>query len=127
MKSVKRHDYQNTHGWYVRVHFKGKTHGKLFSDGVYGGRGIALAAAIGWRNGKEIELGKNRTDRTIHYGSGVTYRPGRWARWEVSWSHLPNDFRRKVFPIKLFGGKKKAKLVAEQFRADRIAEIEEVV
>ncbi|MBL8152173.1 MAG: AP2 domain-containing protein [Blastocatellia bacterium] len=66
-KGISRIDSQDgrTHGWYVRVFFKGEKRVKLFSDSVHGGREKALEKAIRFRNKAEKELGKPRTDRIV--------------------------------------------------------------
>lgn len=66
-KHIARIDQINkhVHGWYVRVRFNGVTHSKLFSDLTHGGLKQSLAAAISWRNAKEKEVGKPRTDHNI--------------------------------------------------------------
>jgi hypothetical protein len=66
-KGISRIDHKkrNTHGWYVRVTFQGKTHAKLFSDSVHGGEEKALQRAIRYRNKLEKEVGRPRTDRTV--------------------------------------------------------------
>ena len=53
-KHITRLDYQKTHGWWVRIRRKSNPCSKLFSDGVYGGRDKALAAAIAWRDEKLV-------------------------------------------------------------------------
>lgn len=58
-------DSKKTHGWYVRVNFKGKMVRKLFSDKKSGGRKLALELAIAWRNNTEKKLGKIRTDKHL--------------------------------------------------------------
>lgn len=47
---ITRLDYQNTHGWWVRIRRNPKSCSKLFSDGVWGGRDEALEEAIAWRD-----------------------------------------------------------------------------
>jgi len=49
-KSISRHDkeYNNTHGWYVRVYYLEKKHSKFFSDKKCGGKDFSLEAAIAW-------------------------------------------------------------------------------
>ena len=64
-KSVSRIDSRRAVGWYVRVKFNRENHAKFFTDNVHGGKDTALEAAIKWRNKKERELGKPRTDRTV--------------------------------------------------------------
>ena len=51
-------DIKRTHGWYVRVRFRGETHSKFFSDRKCGGRYSSLLAALAWRDKTETELGK---------------------------------------------------------------------
>ena len=55
-------EIKSTHGWYVRVRFKGKTLSKFFSDRKYGGRYSSLLSAISWRDKTEKKLGKIRTN-----------------------------------------------------------------
>ncbi|MBU0485041.1 MAG: AP2 domain-containing protein [Proteobacteria bacterium] len=80
-----------THGWYVRVRHLGKPHVKFFSDRKNGGRSAALSGALAWRDAKEIELGKKRTDRNIVTTSnnntgvvGVRFNE-KMNRYEISW------------------------------------------
>lgn len=92
-KDVARIDQESkrTHGWYVRVRFVGKTHSKFFSDKKNGGRYSSLLAALAWRDKKEIELGKQRTDRHIVTVSNTTSGVvgvrlnEKLGRYEVSW------------------------------------------
>jgi hypothetical protein len=66
-KNITRVDYapKNTHGFMVRVGWKGELHQRFFSDKQYSDRAAALAAAIAWRNEKERELGKPRSERLV--------------------------------------------------------------
>ena len=66
-KGVTRIDDPGRHGvgWYTRVTYGGKTHSKYFADMAHGGTKAAFLKALGWRNAKEKELGKPRTDRTF--------------------------------------------------------------
>ncbi|EKD40890.1 MAG: hypothetical protein ACD_74C00137G0008 [uncultured bacterium] len=82
---------KRTHGWYVRVWFKGKNHPKFFSDLLHGGRDRSLSAAIAWRNAKEKEIGKPRTSSKIFTMSrtntgivGVRFNEP-LNRYDVSW------------------------------------------
>lgn len=82
---------KKTYGWYVRVRFNGKTHSKLFSDMKHGGQDRSLLAAIAWRNAKEKELNKPRTDRSIvttgrtNVGVVGVRLNEKLNRYEVSW------------------------------------------
>ena len=92
-KDISRLDQnsQNSHGWYVRVRFQGKTRSKFFSDKKYCGRSPGLESAIAWRNNTEKKLGKVRTDRqqvtTTNSGTGVVgvRLNEQYNRYEISW------------------------------------------
>lgn len=92
-KDVARIDQESkrTHGWYVRVRFLGKTHSKFFSDKKNGGRYSSLLSALAWRDKKEKELGKQRTDRHLvtvsNTSTGVVgvRLNEKLGRYEVSW------------------------------------------
>ncbi len=64
-KGISRIDTYGTHGYYARVYLKGTMHTKLFSDSKYGGPEKAEANAISWRNEKEKEIGKIRTNKYV--------------------------------------------------------------
>jgi len=82
---------KKTHGWYVRVQFKGKNHPKFFSDLLHGGRDRSLQAAIAWRDATEKKIGKPRTNSKIFTVGrtntgivGVRFNE-KLNRYEVSW------------------------------------------
>lgn len=82
---------KRTHGWYVRVRFKGENHSKFFSDLLHGGRDRSLLTAIAWRDSKEKEIGKPRASGKIFSVSrtntgvvGVRFNE-KLTRYEVSW------------------------------------------
>lgn len=54
-----------TAGWYARIWWQREEHSKYFGDATYGGRDKALAEAVAWRNAKEVELGKPRTELPV--------------------------------------------------------------
>ncbi|MDZ4718155.1 MAG: AP2/ERF family transcription factor [Roseiflexaceae bacterium] len=66
-KNVTRidHPIKRTHGYTVRIAWKGAKHGKFFSDRVHGDRLGALAAAIEWRDRTERQIGKPRTEHQV--------------------------------------------------------------
>jgi hypothetical protein len=64
-KSISRIDTLDTHGYQVRVYFKGKTYSKLFSDSKWDDPEIAREEAIFWRDEKEKELGKVRSNKYV--------------------------------------------------------------
>ncbi|MEW6736694.1 MAG: AP2 domain-containing protein [Acidobacteriota bacterium] len=122
-KGISRIDQidKRTHGWYVRVGFKGNWTAKFFPDERLGGREEALAAAIQFRDEIEKELGKPRTDRVVvtrsprnrtgvvgiqrrlkscRTKSGeITYHPV----YEVSWSPRPHVICRTTVSIDKHG------------------------
>jgi hypothetical protein len=53
-------------GFYVRIRWKGESYSKLFSLADYhDSEDRALEQAVRWRNHKELEIGKPRTERLI--------------------------------------------------------------
>ena len=77
LKGISRIDQETkrTHGWYVRVDFKGKKYTKFFSDKKSGGKNISHLLAIKWRDTTEKKLGKIRTNKRMvtlsNSGTGV--------------------------------------------------------
>jgi hypothetical protein len=102
----------NTHGWYVRVQYRGQTHAKFFSDTAHGGQKKALGKAVKHRNQMEKELGKPRTDRTVTVGtvrnnSGVQgikrILKGKGYAYEITWSPQPGVIQRTTVSIRKYG------------------------
>lgn len=127
-KGISRVDYlkRNTHGWYVRVPWKGEIHAKFFSDGAHGGKDVALNKAIRYRNRLEKALGKPRTERIImpshpRSESGVLgvhriLKEGAPV-YEVTWSPEPNMVKRTSVSIRKYGEEealKKARAIRRQ-------------
>jgi hypothetical protein len=85
--NITRMDYPKSQGYFVRVRWKGDARSKLFSDGVYGDRLAALAAAIAWRDETTRELGKPRPGAAPSPGVGIhrRVREGREV-YEATWS-----------------------------------------
>ncbi|PID75739.1 MAG: hypothetical protein CSB23_01915 [Deltaproteobacteria bacterium] len=104
-KDIARIDQETkrTHGWYVRVRYRGKTYAKFFSDRKSGGRYSSLLSAISWRDNKEKGLGKVRTNKHVVTVSnsktgvvGVRLNE-KLNRYEVSWvSHLGKQGKTSV-------------------------------
>jgi hypothetical protein len=69
--NVTRMDYPKAHGYFVRVTWKGVQRAKLFSDGVYGDRFAALAAALDWRDQMTKELGKPPPGQALRPDIGI--------------------------------------------------------
>lgn len=128
-KDIARIDQEEkrTHGWYVRVRYKGKTHSKFFSDGKCGGRYSSLLSALAWRDEIEAKLGKLRTDKHIVTVSntktgvvGVRFNE-KLNRYEVSWVNaLGKQGKTSVSIAK--HGKKKAFELACQIRKQKESE-----
>ncbi len=141
-KSVSRIDQEikGTHGWYVRVGFRGEWRVKFFSDLQFDGREGALAAALEYRDEMERELGKPRTDRVVpatrpRNNTGVLGvsrvekpfrdRNGRLQTrpvFEVTWTPEPNVIQRTSVSINKYG-EKEALRRALQLRREKEREI----
>lgn len=122
-KSISRidQDVKGTHGWYVRVGFRGEWRVKFFSDLQFDGREGSLAEALAYRDEMEEELGKPRTDRVVPAPTprnntgilGVSRiekpfrdRHGRIqsrAVYEVTWTPAPNVIQRTSVSINKYG------------------------
>ena len=113
-KDVARIDQESksTHGWYVRVRFKGKTHSRFFSDKKNGGKNSSLLSAIAWRDGTEKKIGKPRTDRhTVTVSNTLTGVVGvrlneKLDRYEVSWVYKDGRQGKTSVGIRKHGEKK---------------------
>ena len=103
---------RNSHGWYVRVRFKGENYSKFFSDSVHGGMDRALHKAVRYRNKLERDIGKPRTDRTLivtptRNETGMIgvkkVAKGPSGAYEVTWSPAPNVVSRTSVSIAKHG------------------------
>ena len=109
-KGVTRIDDPGRHGvgWYARVTYGGKTHSKYFADMAHGGTKAAFLKALGWRNAKEKELGKPRTDRTFAKAghrspTGVHGVYQQKKSFVVAWTPAPGRLERKFISITKYG------------------------
>ncbi len=130
-KDIARIDQESkrTHGWYVRVRFRGETHAKFFSDRKCGGRNSSLLSAISWRDKTEKKLGKTRTNRHVvtvsNSGTGVVgvRLNDRLNRYEVSWVTPLGKQGKTSVSIARHGKKlafKKACLIRQQKEQERL-------
>ena len=110
VKGVTRIDDPGRHGvgWYARVTFGGKTHSKYFADMSHGGTRSAFNKALAWRNAKEKELGKPRTDRTFTKAghrspTGIHGVYRQRDSFVVAWTPSPGQLRRKFISILKYG------------------------
>ncbi len=128
VKSVKHknitrvdHDASRTHGYSVRIQWKGARRAKFFSDRTYGDRLGALFAAIDWRNKTEQELGKPRTERQV---LGITNSPNgtRGIRrlrenhteyYQATWATSAGKQRRTRYSIAKHGEKRALQLARQ--------------
>lgn len=131
-KNITRIDHpaKRTHGYFVRIQWKGERKAKFFSDGVYGDRLGALTAAIEWRDTTEAELGKPRTERlvigTTRSSTGVTgvrkIKEGNTYYYEATWVTTVGKQGRTKFSINRHGEKRalqKARRVRQQRERER--------
>src|SRR5258706_8007871 len=106
VKGVTRIDEPHGHGvgWYARVTFRGETSSKYFADGAHGGTDAAFAKALAWRNAREKQVGKPRTDRMLPATSSRsrTGIPGVYRTknsWVVAWCPREGETRREFISI----------------------------
>ena len=113
-KGVSRVDSakRKSHGWLVRVRFKGENRSRFLSDSVHGGQEGSLHEAVRARDELEREMGKPRTDRTIivqapQSATGVpgvkrTDKQGADV-YEVTWCPRPNVVSRTSVSVAKYG------------------------
>jgi hypothetical protein len=116
-----------THGFFMRVHHRGKIHSAFFPDKKYNGREAALAAAQKGLLGLRRKLGLPR-NYSRRWNAEVVRRKGRSGIpgvrrvdrknskghrvncWEAHWSPLPGVYRKKRFSVRKYGARKAKKL-----------------
>jgi len=116
--NITRMDYAKSQGYFVRVRWKGEARSKLFSDGVYGDRLSALAAAIEWRDQVSKDLGKPRPGAPPPASTGIhrRVRDGREG-YEATWS-VNGKRGRTTYSIEKHGaGRARALAIAARQRA----------
>jgi len=130
-KGITRLDYpaKRMFGYMVRVAWKGQIHQKYFTDKSYGDRLAALDAAIQWRNQKEAEIGKPRTERMV-YGKpggdnpavGISRRrENHTDYYEATWLNTEGRIQRTRFSIQKHGERKALRLaLAARERNERL-------
>jgi len=113
-KGVSRVDSakRKSHGWLVRVRFKGENRSGFFTDSTHGGKEKSLREAVRFRNALEREMGKPRTDRTLivqppQKTTGVpgvkrTLKEGADV-YEVTWCPRPNVVSRTSVSVAKYG------------------------
>ena len=109
-----------THGWEVRVHRRGESVEKFYSDSVLGGKRRALAAARAFRDEtvavlkpySRLEIAQQPNSRNtsgvigVHYTKHPYKKRGRvyeCEAWVATWSPEPNVERNKKFSVKKLG------------------------
>lgn len=125
-KSISRNDSprKKTHGWQVRVWFKGILYTKFFNDNFYASPEDALEDAIIYRDELEAELGKRRSEKPVitdnprkpvdfirvgktvrQTGAFVPYTsvPNLTEVYETVWREKPGKFKRRTFSIAKYG------------------------
>jgi hypothetical protein len=122
-----------THGFFVRVHFRGKTHSAFFADKKFGGKKAALTAAkkhhirlqrkfgISSRLSRRwnAEVVRRKGKSGIQGVRKVVMRLGRRRRiyWQATWSPEPHVVRRRVFSSRKHGVAKARQLAIRARRA----------
>lgn len=131
-KGITRQDYDTRymHGYRVSVTWKRATKSKFFSDGRYGDRLAALAAAIEWRNATEKKLGKPRTEHLImgiarsntgYQGIYEGCKDNRYHVFEVYWLDGDNKVHTASISIDRHG-RKEALRMAKRLRLQKAKE-----
>lgn len=118
-KNITRMDYPKNKGYFVRVRWNKVSRSKLFSDGVYGDRLAALAAAIAWRDKMIEELGQpppgKKADGSM-VGIHRRIRDGQPV-YEATWS-VNGKRGRTMYSVRKHGAKKaRALAIAARQRA----------
>lgn len=115
-KNITRIDHppKRTHGFFVRVRWKGQNRSRFFSDKKHGDRLSALGAAIEWRDATEQELGKPRTERLVigqprSSNTGVVgvrrRTEGHTEYMEATWVNEQGTLSRTRFSVARYGVK----------------------
>lgn len=133
---IKRHDYGNTHGYWVRYNREGALFTKLFSDSVYGSQEAALEAARKWHdellaafplpNRREFAQKARRKSASGIVGvrRGKAYSNGKTSDvWIASWSPQRGVYKTKNFSI-LKHGEEGAKQLAIAAREAGLREMD---
>lgn len=138
IKGISRIDSNHTHGWFVRVFRDGKTHSKLFSDGVHGGRDKALEVAQKYKEEYEhkhpqspvatrLRLKPLRNNTSGVVGVSDTHDKSKTGEiqpcFSVSWCPTKNVTRCKKFHYHRYGSREAAFQAAVEFRKAREQEI----
>jgi hypothetical protein len=112
-RNITRFDYGNTHGYFVRLSWQHDKRSKFFSDGKYGDRLAALAAAIAWRDQTAGEMGKPNANAPARKDLGIHRRTkdGRDV-FEATW-YEDGRHRRTSFSVRKHGAKQARQLAIE--------------
>lgn len=120
-KGVRRHDFSNVHGWWVRVSRDKTMFRKLFSDGVHGSIQDSFKQAILYRHEvlasfpvtiKKISnrgLSPDPEKRIKRYENKGRLRP--YIFWQARWYNKEHEIKKENFPIYTHG-EERAKLMA---------------
>jgi predicted HNH restriction endonuclease len=120
---IRRHDFSNMHGWWVRVTREKTMFRKLFSDGVYGSIQEALKQAVLYRH--EILSNLPPTKRKIS-NRGLPIAPEKrikryiekgklrpYIYWKARWYDKDHKIKTKNFPVHSLGESKAKSLALE--------------
>ena len=118
-----------THGFFVRVHHRGKIHSAFFADEKHGGRKQAFAAAQKrhlklrkklamppWRSRRwNAEIVRRRGKSRIQGVRRIVV--GRRKYWQATWSPEVGVVRKKQFSVRKYGAVKAVVLAIRARRA----------
>lgn len=126
---------KRTHGFFVRLHRKGKIHSAFFGDKGHGGRTQALEAAqqhyqsllrkhkpMTRRRWAQTRRRKGRS-RFLGVQKVLVRRPGyQQEYWKATWSPQPRVARKRMFSVRKHGARR-ALALALQARRDGLASL----
>ncbi len=120
-EGIRRHDYENMHGWWVRVQRDRTMFRKLFSDGVHGSIQESFKQAILYRHEiissfpvtiKKISnrgLSPKPENRIKRYQNKGKLRP--YIFWQAKWYNKKHEIEKANFPV-FTHGEENAKTMA---------------
>lgn len=136
MKGISRIDSKNTHGWFVRKYYHGKTYSRFFSDSRYQSKEEALKAARAYRlkldekfpapKTTAFRTAPQKNSSTGVVGVSETFMRSRNGRkipcFTVTWRPEKGVSRTKKFSIQAYGRAEAFKMAVE-FRREKEEEM----
>ncbi len=116
IKNITRMEYKPPYGWAARFTYDKKAYHRFFSDSKYGGKNLALLAAVSWLKDTKQKLGVPYTSLSVVGSSrsntgvrGVSFSE-KSNRYFASWTDARGKLSTISFSIKKYGKDKAFKL-----------------